>query len=111
MKKMLFGLMLTSLATYATATNLPAGAIQAGTLGNETLVHDAMLAAATQATVMGCDDIQDVHFFVAQHPKGKVGKRVWKEIWQFECNNGKYHVGVTFIESPKGGVSFVTESK
>ncbi|WP_373761741.1 hypothetical protein [Neisseria dentiae] len=112
MKKALFPFILMSCAIFSFAKEpssskeWPAGAIRNGTLGNPTLVHDAMLAARGQATVMGCDQVKDGHFFVKKDVSGKPGERVWEEIWQFQCTNGNYNVEMEFMESKQGGVTF-----
>ncbi len=110
MKKYLFALLGMGLVVQVSAADLPQGAIRTGTLGSPILVHDAMPIAVLQAHTMGCDKVVDGRFFVEQDPTGEVGKRVWKEIWQTQCNNGNYNVGMTFMEAPDGGVSYVVSN-
>lgn len=91
-------------------SQLPAGAIQTGTLGNEVLLQDALLPAMVQASAMGCDKVISFKPFVAQLPSGNAGSRIWKELWQFSCQNGKKPlVKMTFTETAKG-VSFAASS-
>lgn len=88
-------------------SDLPPGAIQKGTLGNETLVQDALVSSAfVQLKVVGCDKPVKFDPYVAQMPQGQVGSRVWKELWYFTCKNGKTPlIKMTFAETATG-VSF-----
>lgn len=117
MKKVLFSFILMSCAVFSFAKEpssteeWPKGAIRNGTLGDPILVNDAMLAAKGQATIMGCDKVKDGRFFIKKDITGKPGEQTWEEIWQFQCTNGNYNVQMTFIESKRGGVSFVASSE
>lgn len=111
MKKIWFGLLAAGIAVFSYADSMPKGAIRNGTLGNQILVRDAMTVAVAQAATMGCDQVKDGRFFIEKEATGKPGKRTWKEIWQVQCNNGNYNVGMTFTQSPKGGVSYTASSR
>ena len=93
-------------ALFASATlfaqSMPAGAIQPGTLANEKLVRDVLPQMVILASTKGCQEPQDDQPYLKAQPKGKVGSRMWQEIWLIQCRNGNYPVEARFQEDATG---------
>jgi len=87
-------------ATFAEA--LPKGAIKNGSLSNQQLIGDAKVGVAAKVATLGCSKPEKVNFYVTQMPEGKVGSRVWKELWVVEGCKKKYPVKVRFQEDAMG---------
>ncbi len=98
---LIFSLLLGS-AIFAEA--LPKGAIKDGSLSNKQLIGDAKIGVAAKVATLGCDKPEKVNFFVTQMPKGKIGSRIWKELWIVEGCKKKYPVKVRFQEDATGVV-------
>ena len=92
------------LASVAQAKGLPKGTIKDGSLSNKQLISDAKVGVASQVAILGCNKPEKVNFYVTQMPKGKVGSRVWKELWIVEGCKKKFPVKVSFQEDSTGAV-------
>lgn len=77
---------------------LPEGAIQAGSLANQTLVQDTLIGVAAKTATLGCDSPEQVSPYITQNPSGEVGSRVWEELWIVEGCDQEFPLSIRFNE-------------
>lgn len=104
MKKIILVILL-SVFLFA-ENNLPEGAIKRGSLSNAKLINDAKLGVVSKVAQMGCNKPESFNPFVLAMPMGKVGSRVWKELWIVQGCNSKYPVEIIFSEDGLGAANW-----
>ncbi|MEM8716481.1 MAG: hypothetical protein AAGE92_12000 [Cyanobacteria bacterium P01_G01_bin.4] len=77
---------------------LPDGAIQTGSLANQTLIQDTLIGIAAKTATLGCDAPEQVSPYVTQLPSGEEGSRVWRELWVVEGCNQEFPINIRFNE-------------
>lgn len=85
-------------SVYATDL-LPEGVIQAGSLANERLIHDAMIGVAAKVAGQGCSSPENFTPYIMAMPVGDVGVRRWRELWVVKGCGHEYPIKLGFMES------------
>lgn len=89
--------------------NLPAGAIQKGSLSNQQLIKDTMVGVYQKMAVLGCTKPESYEPYVVSMPKGNVGSRIWRELWVVKGCNTNYPVYITFSEDGLSAANYIVE--
>lgn len=105
----MFLLIMLSVVLFA-ESNLPNGAIKRGSLANAKLIQDTKLGVVSKVAIMGCKKPESYEPFVLAMPIGKVGARIWKELWIVQGCNSKYPVEIMFSEDGIGAANWSIDS-
>jgi hypothetical protein len=86
---------------------LPPGVVQAGSLANEILIRDTMMAVQTKVYALGCDKPETIkQFYVVSLPTGPEGLQTWQEKWIVAGCGQEYPVDITFRLDGHGGAFY-----
>ncbi|MGK7911506.1 MAG: hypothetical protein AB4050_08490 [Synechococcus sp.] len=77
---------------------MPEGAIQAGSLANQTLIQDALVGVSAKTSTLGCDTPEQVSPYVTQLPAGEEGSRSWRELWVVQGCDREFSINLRFNE-------------
>ena len=77
---------------------LPYGAIKKGSWVNKKLAKDTMIGVASKVATLGCSKPESFKPYVMKNPQGKIGERVWWELWVVAGCNNKYPIKIRFNE-------------
>ncbi|MEL7084129.1 MAG: hypothetical protein AAGM36_06485 [Cyanobacteria bacterium J06597_1] len=98
LKPVLFLLAVAITLQAAAQEPLPEGAIQAGSLANQTLIQDALIGISAKTSTLGCDTPEQVSPYVTQLPTGEEGSRSWRELWVVQGCDREFPINIRFNE-------------
>jgi hypothetical protein len=109
--KSLAALALSLLAPLASAQNMPAGALSAGSLATQKLIDNATLAVMANVARQGCRNAQNFAPYVMRNPVTKGAAKMWQEKWLvFGCGK-RYTVDLLLMEDGAGGTDYTILQK
>lgn len=91
----------------SSASGLPEGVLQTGSLANQKLMNDAMVGVVGKVVTKGCEAPESFLPYVLRMPEGPVGQRAWAERWVVTGCGREFPIDVEFREDGAQGANWL----